>query len=140
MLIALLLIGCGGDDAIHLRDAAAAADADPTLDAAPARETITAIQPLQPGELVEGVMHGGPADTAAIHLAAPNDKMDWNIHSHATGHAVTVYEELGKMTIDYKFTPGADGDWYLLIRNGSTVNMDVSVEVKLYGAMTWVWQ
>ena len=135
-----LVTGCGGDSGTKLPDAAPAADANVAIDAAPPRETITATQPLQPGELVEGVMHGGPNDAALIHLEAPNDMMDWNIHSHATGHAVTVYEEYGKMTVDYNFVPGGDGDWYLLIKNSANVNVDVHVTVRLYGAMTWAWQ
>lgn len=139
-LVLVVLAACGDDGSVNYPDAAASADANLTLDAAPARETITATQPLQPGELVEGIMRGGSGDTALIHLAAPNDKMDWNIHNHSTGHAVTVYEELGKMTVDYPFTPPRDGDWYLLIRNSSTVDVNIAVEVKLYGAMTWEWQ
>jgi predicted small lipoprotein YifL len=139
-LIALALAACGDDGGVGYPDAAAAADANLAIDAAPARETIIATQPLQPGELVEGIMHGGSGDTALIHLSAPSAKLDWNIHSHSTGHAVTVFEDVGKMTVDYPFTPPGDGDWYLLVRNGGTVDMDVKVEVRLYGAMTWVWE
>jgi hypothetical protein len=135
-----VLAACNDDGGVNYPDAALAADANLAIDAAPARETIIATQPLQPGELVEGIMTGGPNDTALIHLSAPTAKMDWNIHSHATGHAVTVFEELGKTTVDYPFTPPGDGEWYLLIRNSGTVDMDVKVDVKLYGAMTWVWQ
>lgn len=140
-LVLLALAACGDDDPTSsYPDAAKAADANLSLDAAPARETITATLPLQPGELAEGIMHGGSADTALIHLSAPNTMMDWNIHSHATGHAVTVYEELGKMTVDYPFTPPGSGDWYLLVRNSSGQSVNISVEVKLYGGMTWEWQ
>lgn len=138
-LLAAVLAACGGSSDTRLPDAPPAADADPTLDAAPPRETIMATQALQPGELVEGIMHGGPDDAALIHLEAPGS-MDWNIHSHATGHAITVHEEYGTMTVDYDFTPNTDGDWYLLIRNSSNVNADIQVTVGLYGAMTWVWQ
>lgn len=140
VLIALLLAACGDDGGVNYPDATAAADANLAIDAAPARETIIATQSLQPGELVEGIMNGGPNDTALIHLSAPSAKMDWNIHSHTTGHAVTVYEELGKMTVDYPFTPPGNGEWYLLIRNSGTVEMEVKIDVKLYGAMTWVWE
>ena len=140
-LLVVLLAACGDDGGKpNYPDAAAAADANLAIDAAPARETITGMPPLQPGELVEGIMHGGPGDTALIHLSAPVPKLDWNIHSHASGHAVTVYEEIGKQTVDYAFSPPADGDWYLLVRNSSTADMTVTVEVKLYGAMTWVWE
>lgn len=141
VVLLVALAACGDDGGTPVfPDAAAAADANLAIDAAPARETIKGMPPLQPGELVEGIMTGGPGDTALIHLSAPVPKLDWNIHSHASGHAVTVYEELGKQTVDYVFTPPADGDWYLLVRNASTGNMTVEVEVKLYGAMTWVWE
>jgi hypothetical protein len=138
--LAVAVAACGGDPQPTLADAAPGADADPTLDAAPAREIVMATQSLQPGELVEGIWHGNSADATLMHLEAPTATLDWNIHSHATGNAVTVYEELGKMTVDYDFVPPADGDWYLLLRNGGTVTMDVKVVIRLYGAMTFVWQ
>jgi predicted small lipoprotein YifL len=138
-LVLAVLAACGGKDAPQLPDAAAAADADPSIDAAPARETIMEIQNLEPGELVEGIMTGGRSDTALIHLVAPM-VLDWNIHSHATGHAVTVYEEYGKPTVDYPFTPPDDGDWYLLIKNSGNVTADIQVNVRLYGALSWRWQ
>jgi hypothetical protein len=139
-LILVLLAACGDDGAPNYPDAAAAADANLLIDAAPARETITGMPPLEPGELVEGIMHGGPNDTALIHFSSPIVGLDWNIHSHSTGHAVNVYEEYGKQTVDYAFIPPGDGDWYLLIKNSTTANINVTVEVKLYGAMTWVWE
>ena len=120
-------------------DAAPAADAS-MIDAAPPRELIMETQPLQPGELVEGIMTGGPADLALIHLEAPVSEMDWNIHGHPNNMTVVVYEELNKMTVDYSYTPSAQGDWYLLIRNSGPTNMDVKVRVGLYGAMQWQWQ
>jgi hypothetical protein len=115
------------------------ADAPPVADAGPARETIVEAQNLQPGELVEGIMTGDPSGTAVIHLAAPM-QLDWNIHSHATGHAVTVYEEYGKVMVDYTFVPPGDGDWYLLIKNSGNVTADIQVSVGLYGELTWRWQ
>jgi hypothetical protein len=66
--------------------------------------------------------------------------LDWNIHSHATGHTVTVYEEYGKQTVDYNFVPANDGDWFLLIKNSGNVAADIEVNVRLYGAMQWRWQ
>lgn len=114
-------------------------DADPTVDAAPPRETIREIQNLQPGELVEGIMTGGHADGAMIHLVAPME-LDWNIHSHASGSAVTLREEFDKASVDYMFVPPGDGDWYLLIRNSGNVTADIQVQVGLYGAMAWRWQ
>jgi hypothetical protein len=127
------LVACGDSGPSGL------ADASPTMDAGPARETIAETQNLQPGELVEGIMTGGHADIALIRLVAPM-QLDWNIHSHASGHAVTVYEEYSKVTVDYNFVPSGDGDWYLLIRNSGNVTADIEVEVRLYGDMTWRWQ
>ncbi|HEX5061031.1 MAG TPA: hypothetical protein VFV99_16805 [Kofleriaceae bacterium] len=140
MLVALVA-GCGGDDTPPLGsiDAAAAADAS-GVDAAPPRELIMETQPLQPGELVEGIMTGGPNDLALIHLEAPVTELDWNIHGHPDNTTVVVYEELNKMTVDYAYTPAAQGDWFLLIRNSGPTNMDVKVRVGLYGGMTWQWQ
>lgn len=138
-LVLAVLAACGGADSPQLPDAAAAADADLTVDAAPARETIMELQNLEPGELVEGIMSGGPSDSALIHLAAPMG-LDWNIHSHASGHAITVYEEYGKTGVDYPFTPPGDGDWYLLIKNSGNVTADIQVNVRLYGALSWRWQ
>lgn len=145
MKAALILLGlaaCGDDGGKpNYPDAAAAADANLLIDAAPARETITGMPPLEPGELVEGIMTGGASDTALLHLQAPaGATIDWNIHSHSTGHAVNVYEEYGKNTVDYAFTPPGNGDWYLLVKNSSGQNINVTIEVKLYGAMTWVWE
>jgi len=134
-VIVLALVGCGGA-AAGTPDASADA---PVLDGAPARETISETQNLEPGELVEGIMTGGAGDAAQIRLVAPM-QLDWNIHSHATGHAVTVYEEYGKIVVDYGFVPPRDGDWYLLIRNSGNVAAGIRVDVGLYGAMIWRWQ
>jgi len=141
-ILVVLVAACGDDGGKpSYPDAAKAADANLLLDAAPARETITGNPPLEPGELVEGIMTGGASDTALLHIQAPvGSTIDWNIHSHATGHAVTVYEEYGKNTIDYSFTPPGDGEWYLLVKNSSGQNINVEVEVKLYGAMAWRWE
>jgi hypothetical protein len=118
---------------------AAPPDADPTADAAAPSATIMEGQSLLPGELVEGIMTGGASDAARIRLVAPM-QLDWNIHSHATGHAVTVFEEYGKLTVDYQFVPTRDGDWYLLVRNSGNVTAEIQFAVELYGAMTWRWQ
>ena len=126
------LAACGGGDG--------APDAPPPeLDAAAARETITETQTLEPGELVEGIMTGGSRDGAQIHLVAPM-KLDWNIHSHATGSAVTVHEEYDKAAVDYDFVPSTDGEWYLLIKNSGNVTAGIQVRVSLFGAMAWRWQ
>lgn len=129
----LLLAACGS------QGSGGAPDAQPMLDAGPPREMIMEAQNLQPGELVEGIMTGGHADAAVIHLTAPM-QLDWNIHSHASGHAVTVYEEYSKVSVDYTFVPPGNGDWYLLIRNSGNVTADIQVAVGLYGGMAWRWQ
>ncbi len=141
VFLAGIIAACGGDDGgvPNYPDAARAADADLTVDVAPARETIMETKTLQPGELVEGIMTGGASDSALIHMTAPM-KLDWNIHSHATGHAVTVFEEYGKVTVDYPFVPPGDGDWYLLVKNSGNVTADIEVKVGLYGNMQWAWE
>jgi hypothetical protein len=139
IFLVALLAACGGDDAPAFPDARPAADADPSADIAPPRETIMEVQNLEPGELVEGIMTGGAQDAALIHLMAPM-KLDWNIHSHTTGHAVTIYEQYDQVTVDYTFVPPADGEWYLLVRNSGNVTADIQVTVRLYGGMTWRWQ
>lgn len=129
---------CGGEDN-PVVDAAPAADAS-GVDAAPPRELIMETQSLQPGQLVEGILTGGPSDLALIHLEAPVMEMDWNIHGHPGNATIVVYEELNRMTVDYAYTPSAQGDWYLLVRNSGPADMDVLVRVGLYGDMTWRWE
>lgn len=129
------LAACGGSGS----STGAGVDAAVPVDAGPPRQMVMESQNLQPGELVEGIMTGGHTDTARIHLAAPM-QLDWNIHNHATGHAITLYEEFDTTTVDYQFVPPDDGDWYLLIRNSGNVTADIQVGVGLYGAMQWRWQ
>ena len=50
-----------------------------------AREIIMETQSLMPGELVEGIMTGGPSDSAFIQLMAPTATVGWNIHGHEMG-------------------------------------------------------
>lgn len=129
------LAACGGDDG-HDHDHV---DAGDLIDAAP-RQVIMETQALQPGQLVEGIMNGGPNDVAVIHLEAPVSELDWNIHGHSGGSVQTVYEELDKMVVDYVFVPSADTDWWLLLRNSGPSDMTVSVRVELYNDMQWRWQ
>ena len=77
LALVLLVAACGDDGAVKPPDAAEAADANLTVDAAPPRETITAAQLLEPGEFVEGIMTGGPADLAQMHFEAPSAEIDW---------------------------------------------------------------
>ena len=138
--VLLALAACGGDDTPVQIDAAPAADASP-IDAAPPRELIMETRPLQPGEIIEGIMTGGPNDLALIHLEAPAMEIDWNIHSHpGNGSAVVVYEERNRMVVDYAFVPSQQEDWYLLIKNSGPTSMDVIVRVGLYGDMAWRWE
>src|SRR5687767_10096411 len=106
VLALVVLLGACGDDGPPLGtiDAPPAADAS-GVDAAPPRELIMETVPLLPGELVEGIMTGGPSDLALIHLEAPLSELDWNIHGHPNNTTVVVYEELNKMTVDYSYQP-----------------------------------
>lgn len=93
------------------------------------------------GELAESMFTGGPQDVAVITLSAPVAKLDWNIHGHAGGGTQTVKEELGVMAANYRFTPTAQGDWNLLLRNKDAAPLTVDVKIELYGAITWSgWQ
>lgn len=89
------------------------------------------------GEIAESIFTGGVQDMATITLTAPVEKLDWNLHGHAGGTTVTVKEELGVLTASYGFTPSAQGDWFLLIRNRDALPMTVDVKIELFGAMTW---
>jgi hypothetical protein len=103
----------------------------------PPRETFTATQPLQAGELIEGIMLGGASDRAIIRLSAPVSELDWNIHAHPPSGLVNVYEELNVMTVEFDFIPTEQAEWYLLLKNSGPTNMDVQVEIDLYGAMSF---
>ena len=141
LALLVALAACGDDGGTQLPDAAPAADADLSVDAAPPRETITATQSLQPGELVEGIMTGGPSDLALIHLEAPISELDWNIHGHAGGGTQIIVSELKAMTVDYTFVPNDMADWYLLLRNKGQTDMTVQLTIELFGAMSWSgWQ
>jgi hypothetical protein len=132
-LASLPTIACGDDPATPAIDAAGG-------DAAP-RETVTADRTLGVGEIAEGILTGGPADRADLHLAAAVPAIDWNIHGHAGGGTQTVAEGLARLTVDYGFVPAAQGEWFVLVRNGGTAPLAVSVRLELYGAMTWSgWQ
>jgi hypothetical protein len=130
--------GCGGDDGGNpIADAPPRPDGNPTvIDAMPDRIVMESYA-LVPGELVEIIMHGTPADEAHLHLAAPAPVIDWNIHGHDGGDTQTIYEEYDKMTADYVFIPPHETDWYLLVRNGGGADTTIEVRAELYGAMTW---
>lgn len=140
MLVFGVLSAC--DDGNSMAEAA---DANPSIadgasaDALPAREVVTDTRTLEPGEIVEAILAGGPGDSAEIHLEAPVLELDWNIHGHADGSTQTIHEQLNQMTVDYTFAPTAEADWYLLLRNSGTETMDVQLRIGLYGEITWEW-
>ena len=129
----LAALACGDATAPPAIDAAGS-------DAAP-RETVTADRTLGVGEIAEGILTGGPADRADLHLAAATPAIDWNILGHAAGGTQTVAEGLAQLTVDYGFVPSAQGEWFVLVRNGGTAPLAVAVRLELHGAMTWSgWQ
>jgi hypothetical protein len=137
----ILLAACSGKEAPTIPDGGLAIDADLTVDAAPPRESIMSTQSLQAGELVEGIMHGKTGDEVIIHLVAPGPDLDWNLHSHLGGGTQTIHEELHQTSVEYRFLPATEADWYILLRNSGPTNMDVQVKLDLYGEMTWAgWQ
>lgn len=137
----LILAACGGEgDRSTKADAQVVVDSDPNAPDAMPREIIMETQSLNPGELVEGIMTGGPADSSFIQLTAPTANIGWNIHGHENGQTQVVHEEFDQMMVGYAFTPTSQTDWYLLVRNDSGVTMDIQVKVQLFGAMTWEWQ
>lgn len=136
-LIVVCVIAACGDDGASPPDASLV---DATVPDAPPREVVTSTQALAPGELVELILTGGPDDLAVIGLSAPAASMGWNIHGHVGGATQIVFEEHDTMTVSYPFVPPADGDWYVLVRNEGQINLEVQVEVGIYGQMTWRWQ
>jgi hypothetical protein len=142
-LFVLLLAACGGGgDKPAEPDAPILIDADLTVDAAPPREVVNGVQSLEAGELVESTMNGGTpgaGDRAIITLTAPTATLDWNIHAHPGGTTITVHEENDIMTTTFDFIPSENAEWFLLLRNGGGVAMDVQVKVELFGAMTFAF-
>jgi hypothetical protein len=141
LVLVLALAACGDNDGnTGGVDARPPIDADPTVDVPPPREVFMSTEPLEVGEVIEGKMIGGGAtsgDRAIIHLSAASAGIDWNIHAHPSGGTITVHEELGRMTVTYDFIPAEPAEWFLLLRNGGGVNLDVEVKIDLYGAMNF---
>ena len=140
LVSSLLALGACGDDGGGGGPDASTIDAA-IPDAAP-RQVIESTKPLQVGELVEGTMTGGTpgmGDIAVITLSAPTADMGWNIHGHANGGTQIIFEEHDKMTVSYTFAPATQAEWYLLVRNEGTANMEVMVKVELFGTMAWAW-
>lgn len=138
LALALALAACGGSDPAPLEPDADLTPPDgPLPDLPPPRETKTSTLPMEVGELIEAQLTGGPADRAVIRLSAPTAVLDWDIHSHPNGSTVHVVTQSDVMMVEYDFVPTEQADWFLLLRNGGPTNMDVSVTVDLYGAMTF---
>lgn len=136
LALSILVAACG-DDGSAMPDANTT---DAAIPDAPPRETVMRTAGLVPGELVEGIMTGGPGDLVLITLSAPLPDIGWNIHGHANGSTQIAYEEHAKMAVTYAFAPGSQADWYLLVRNEGNANLEVQVKIELYGTVTWEWQ
>jgi hypothetical protein len=133
----LAMTACGGDDAMATVDAQMV-DVPPNV---PPRETIAEVKPLVVNEIVEAILHGGPGDYAHITMNAGGSPIDWNIHGHANGGTQVVAEQLKAASVDYVFVPTAEADWYLLIRNKGTTDINVDLKIELFGGVTWSgWQ
>ena len=92
---------------------------------------------LVASEIVEATLTGGPGDRAVLTMSAQQPQLDWNLHGHANGSTQVVKEELGVMTTVFVFTPIAQADWFLLLRNASTNPLVIDVKIELYGDITW---
>jgi hypothetical protein len=137
-LVGLVLASAAcGDDGSSIADANLT---DAAIPDAPPREVITSNPGLVPTELVEGIMTGGPGDLAVIKLTAAQPDLGWNIHGHANGGTQIAYEEHNQAMVEYVFAPSSQSDWYLLVRNEGTANLEVQIRVEIYGDMTWRWQ
>ncbi len=139
LAFALLLAACGDNDkgAVPDPDAPTIPPDGPLPDLPPPRETKTSTVPMEVGEVIEAKMIGGAADRAIIKLNAPAMELDWNIHSHPNGTTINVISQNNQMMVIYDFVPTEEAEWFLLLRNSGPTNMDVEVEVDLYGAMTF---
>lgn len=136
-LLVLALLAACGDDAPATVDAQMV-DVPPNV---PPRETVMETKPLVVNEIVEAILHGGPGDYAHITMSAAGSPIDWNLHGHANGGTQVVSEELRVPAVDYVFVPTADADWWLLVRNKGTTDINVELKIELFGAMTWTgWQ
>lgn len=112
-------------------------DAAPLPDGAVPRQTIIETVPLAINETVESIMVGGPGDAARIRATAPSLALDWNLHGHAGGGTQVVQEGFKQMVVDYDFSPTAQADWYLLLRNKGQTDVMVELKVELFGNMQW---
>jgi hypothetical protein len=100
------------------------------------------VKPLVVNEYGEAILHGGnPGDYAHITMMAGGSPIDWNLHGHANGGTQVVSEAFKVPSVDYVFIPTAEADWYLLIRNKGTTDINVDLKIELFGEITWSgWQ
>lgn len=134
-LYLVVLAACGDDGGSSMPDA------DPGAPDAAPRQIITETVPLIVNELREAIMVGGKGDIARVKLTAPSAAIDWNIHSHPNGETIIVQEAFKQMTVDYTFVPDKQADWYLLVRNKGLQDINMQLEIELYGTITWSgWQ
>jgi hypothetical protein len=116
-------------------------DAAPLPDGAVPRQVITENVPLAINETVEAIMVGGGGDTARIRATVPSAALDWNLHGHAGGGTQVAQEGFKVMMVDYQFSPTAQADWFLLLRNKGQTDLTVELKIELFGNMTWSgWQ
>ena len=135
-LALLTVLAACGDDAPVVADAMV-----DVLTGVPPRETVMENVPLVVNEIVEAVMVGGPGDYAHITATAGGAPIDWNIHGHANGGTQIVSEGLKVPSVDYIFSPTAQADWYLLLRNKGQTDITIQLKIELFGTMTWSgWQ
>jgi hypothetical protein len=126
--IALAVTGC------------AAGPSAPSVDAMPA-EVLDMTVPLISGQLAEGLWNAKPGDQILVRLTALTSDLDWNIHAHVNGGTQTVVEEFGTSTTEYLFDPPTDAQWYLLLRNHGTAEMQLVIHLEIFGAANWAgWQ
>lgn len=134
--LAALAGACGGDSG-----GPAPADAPPLPDGAAPREVVTDSAALAVNDIVEAILVGGPGDHARLEMTAGGAVLDWNLHGHAGGGTQVVMEELKVTAVDYTFSPVAQADWYLLLRNKGQTAITVQLRIELFGGMTWTgWQ
>lgn len=111
-----------------------------TVDAL-ATSTIDTTLPLQGGQLAEGLWSAKPGDSIVIRLLVPLPDLDWDIHAHPDGGTQTIIAEFARTSVDYNFSPPSDQQWFLLVRNHGSDEMDLQVHLEMYGGATWAgWQ
>ena len=126
----LMLASCGS------REPAMVSNVDAML-----TSSVDTVLPLQPGQLGEGLWNAKPGDTIVVRLDAPLPDLDWDIHAHPDGGTQTIIAQFARTTVAYTFAPPIDEQWFLLVRNHGSAEMDLHVHLEMYGDATWAgWQ